>query len=185
MHKLSIWTIIIFVVLSFFPKTLIAWDRQKYSELINSYREKDNQLRLALGERIYDKTFNRIFDSIVVGLPDVGLTAKNIEKSSGYIYVEGKYAMPPEELKILGDEMVKEIKDFTGYKYNFSGYADPDIKVSIYVVQFTDRQTKVKIKITAEPPNLYPPTLESIYKGVWHSIERQIFLDENLDGDKK
>jgi len=173
----------IFVVLSIFPKTLIAWDAEKYNELCSTYSERNNRLHLSLGERVYDKSFNRVFDAIVIGLPDVGLTVKNMEKSSGYISGEGKYTMPLNEYMKMNDEMFQEIKDVSGRKFTITGYDYPDLNISISLIPFANYQTKVKIRITAKYPWVYPPFLESTYRGIWRTIERQVFLDENLDGN--
>lgn len=186
-YKPALWITILFIALSFFPKSLIAWDREKFEELEKSHTERNNRLHLALGERVYDKTFNRVFDAIIIGLPDTGYTVKNMEKSSGYIFAEGKYEMPLDKFVDLINELNQSVKDATGAKpdnkpdYN----RRPIDAVSIYILQLTNQQTKVKIRIKPPDPRTYPPYLEETYKGVWRAIERQVFLDENLDGDNK
>lgn len=186
-YRPAFWITIIFVVLSFFPKSLIAWDREKFKELINSYIERNNRLNLALGERVYDKTFNRIFDAIVIGLTDTGYTVKNMEKSSGYIFAEGKYEMPPDAFVSLINELNQEVKEATGADPHNDPIYDrrPIDAVTISILPFSNHQTKVKIRIKPPVPNTYPPYLEETYKGVWRAIERQVFLDENLDGNDK
>ncbi len=179
--------IILIVILSIFPETLFAADAEKYSELMNSYIDRNNRSHLALGERVYDKTFNRIFDAIIIGMPDTGYTVKNMEKSSGYIFAEGKYEMPPDQFIRMVEEMRQEIRNVSGFKIkNDIIYEAREVDaVSISLLSFGNQQTKVKIRIKTDAPNTYPPYLEEIYKSVWRAIERQVFLDENLDGNDK
>ncbi len=186
-YRPALWITIIFVVLSFFPKSVMGWDREKYQELQNSYIERNNRLNLALGERVYDKSFNRIFDAIIIGMPDTGYTVKNMEKSSGYIFAEGKYEMPPDQFIRMVEEMRQEIRNVSGFKIkNDIIYEAREVDaVSISLLSFGNQQTKVKIRIKTDAPNTYPPYLEEIYKSVWRAIERQVFLDENLDGNDK
>ncbi len=48
----------------------------------HSQREK---LTLALGDRVFDKDFNRVFDSLTVALASMEARVNNMERQSGYI----------------------------------------------------------------------------------------------------
>lgn len=162
----------------------MAYDYEKYNELVLSYIEKNNRIHLALGERVLDKKFDQVFNAMIIGLPDVGLTVKNMEKSSGYIFAEGKLTMPMDEYMKLVNDQFQEIREYSGRKFTFETYEFIDVKVSIYLFRINDRQTKVKVRITSDLSGIiYPPWLERAYNGIWRSVERQVFLDENLDGN--
>lgn len=183
-YSAFIVTIFLLFVLFFPQNNIMAYDYEKYNELVLSYIEKNNRIHLALGERVLDKKFDQVFNAMIIGLPDVGLTVKNMEKSSGYIFSEGKLTMPMDEYMKLVNDQFQEIREYSGRKFTFETYEFLDVKVSIYLFRINDRQTKVKARIICDRSGIiYPPWLERAYNGIWRSVERQVFLDENLDGN--
>ena len=48
------------------------------------YGERE-KITLAMGDRVFDKEFDRVFDSVTVALATLGANVNNMERQSGYI----------------------------------------------------------------------------------------------------
>lgn len=149
------------------------------------------QITQTLGDRIFDKDFNRVFDSLTVALASMGMTVDNMERQSGYIAAHGQL-LPPERDKQLRSSEVTAWCRANGYdpsllerrgKYNI----DPDMArgmmrfsttLTISLVKQSEKQTKVKLRFNGV---YYPETLEESYKAAWPGIDKQIFIDKGTD----
>jgi hypothetical protein len=153
-------------------------------------REKITQ---AMGDRVFDKKFDRVFDSITVAMANLGTHVENMERQSGYISARGNL-LPPEQTKQLRREYLVEYCKLNGYDVSLldkkGDQYDMDVDVAggmmsnmmtgltISLVKQADNQTKVKLRFAN---TYYPRLLEEYYKVVWPALDKQIFLDKNLD----
>jgi hypothetical protein len=153
-------------------------------------REKITQ---AMGDRVFDKKFDRVFDSIIVAMANLGVHVENMERQSGYISARGNL-LPPDQTKQLRREYLVEYCKLNGYdvslldKKGDQFEIDVDVTggmmanmmtgLTISLVKQGDNQTKVKLRFAN---TYYPRLLEEYYKVVWPALDKQIFLDKNLD----
>ena len=154
-----------------------------------SQREQTTQ---ALGDHVFDKDFNRVFDSLTIALASMGMTVGNMERQSGYIAAHGQL-LPPELAKQLRSEELTAWCRANGYdpslleqrgKYGI----DPDMAggmmqrfgatLTISLVRQSEKQTKVKLRFNGI---YYPRTLEESYKALWPALDKQIFMDKGTD----
>ena len=155
------------------------------------YRQRED-ITLAMGDRVFDKNFDRVFDSLIIAIANLGAHVGNMERQSGYISVSGTL-LSPEIFSQLRHEGLVEYCQYYGYdpdllqrkgEYNI----DPDMTggmianmmqaMTITVVKEGENQTKVKLRFA----NVYYPRLiEEYYKAVWPALDKQIFMDKNLD----
>jgi len=61
----------------------------------------------ATGERVFDKSFDRVFDSLTVAVASLGAHVDNMERQSGYISARGTL-LPPELTKSLRHQSLVE-----------------------------------------------------------------------------
>jgi hypothetical protein len=149
------------------------------------------QITQSMGDRVFDKDFNRVFDSLTVAIAGMGMTVDNMERQSGYIAARGQL-LPPERAKQLRTEEMTAWCRAKGYdpsllenrgKYDM---IDPEMfgmqqrggTLTISLVKQTEKQTKVKLRFNGV---YYPPTLEEFYKAIWPGLDKQIFLDKGTD----
>ena len=160
---------------------------------IPAWYTQREKLTLALGDRIFDKPFDRVFDSVTVALANLGSNVNNMERQSGYITCQAPRLDPQREEQLRKAAMVDFAKA-NGYDPKLlekSGPYDIDIEsmaggkfarmgqqMTISLVRQGPTQTKVKIRFSNVD---YPRELEEYYKTVWPAIDKQIFLDRNLD----
>jgi hypothetical protein len=156
------------------------------------YKQRE-QITLAMGDRVFDKSFDRVFDSITVAMANLGTHVENMERQSGYISARGNL-LPPDQAKQLRREYLVEYCKLNGYdvslldrKGKYDMGVDPDMMggmtnmmtgLTISLAKQGDNQTKVKLRFAN---TYYPRLLEEYYKVVWPALDKQIFLDKNLD----
>jgi hypothetical protein len=155
----------------------------------HSQREQTTQ---ALGDRVFDKDFSRVFDSLTVALASMGMTVDNMERQSGYIAARGQ-PLPPELAKQLRFEELTAWCMANGYDPSLLEHRgkfdiDPDMPsgvmqkfgttLTISLVKQSDKQTKVKLRFNGI---YYPRTLEESYKALWPALDKQIFLDKGTE----
>ncbi len=155
------------------------------------YNQRE-QITKALGDRVFDKDFNRVFDSLTVALASMGMTVDNMERQSGYIAAHGQI-LPPERAKQLRSEELTSWCKTNGYDPSLveikrGDMIDPDMgsgmmgkfgtTLTISLVKQLEKQTKVKLRFNGV---YYPGTLEESYKSVWPGIDKQIFIDKGTD----
>lgn len=152
------------------------------------YKQR-GQIVQAKGDRIFDKDFEQVFDSLTVALATLGVHVENMERQSGYISARGNL-LPPEQTKQLRHDQLVEWCNLTGNdadllevkgKYNM----DPDMMggmmekmmtgLTISLVKKSEQQTEIKLRFSGL---YYPKKLEECYNVVWPAIDKQIFLDK-------
>jgi hypothetical protein len=151
-------------------------------------REK---ITLATGDRVFDKEFERVFDSLTIALASMEANVNNMERSSGYI-TTGLPRLNPERAEQLKKAKLVDYCKHNGYDPSllekkspyemdvdaFSGISMKQQAMTISLVRQSPTQTKVKIRFSNVN---YPPELQEYYKVVWPAIDKQIFLDRAID----
>jgi hypothetical protein len=154
-----------------------------------AWHDQREKMALALGDRQFDKGFDRVFDSMEIALASLGCRVQNMERASGYITASIP-ELPPEQLQTLQKDGTRQYAVTKGYKADIvdrkSGFdVDPNAMMGRYTSGLTlsmvkqgPEMTKVKLRFD----NVYYPTLvEEYYTVVWHAVDKQMFLDKALD----
>lgn len=156
------------------------------------WHEQREKMALALGDRQFDKGFDRVFDSMIIALATLGCRVQNMERVSGYI-TSSIPELPPAQLQTLQKEGTKQYAVSKGYPptiLDHKGGAydidfDPNAMMSrqmagltLTMVKQGTEATKVKLRFD----NVYYPALtDEYYKIVWQAVDKQMFLDKGLD----
>ena len=155
----------------------------------HAQREK---MALAVGDRVFDKGFERVFDSMITTLATLGCRVNNMERVSGYI-TASLPELPPEQKDALRKEALAQYAQAKGYPPSVlqrQGPYDIDFDMgammernggaglTLSMVKQGARQTKVKLRFDGA---YYPRQVEELYKKVWAEVDRQMFLDKALD----
>lgn len=167
----------------------------------DAWQEQRQQIGQAQGDRDFDKDFARVFDSLTLAVSTLELKVNNMVRESGYIAASG-IALPPSQAKAMRPEIVREWcringydasvldKDFKtkevgrfGKMMNFSDmtgrYEKTQRGLTFQLVKLGDSRTRVKLRFSEV---YYPPELENYYKLVWPAVDKQIFIDQNIEG---
>lgn len=150
------------------------------------------QITQALGDRVFDKDFNRVFDSLTVALASMGMTVDNMERQSGYIAAHGQLLSPERAKQLCSEELTAWCKanrydpSLLEFRRGDMIYLDMGsgmmqkfgTTLTISLVKQSEKQTKVKLRFNGV---YYPGTLEESYKAVWLGIDKQIFIDKGTD----
>jgi hypothetical protein len=154
----------------------------------HSEREKITQ---SMGDKIFDKDFDRVFDSLTIALGTLEANVNNMERQSGYI-TSAVPRLSPERSQQLSKDSMRAYASAKGYDpslietkgpyevdlESMSSFSRMNQAMTISLVKQSPTQTKVKIRFS----NInYPPELIEYYKTVWPAIDKQIFLDRNVD----
>jgi hypothetical protein len=156
----------------------------------HAQREK---MALALGDRTFDKRFERVFDSLTVALATLGSRVNNMERVSGYI-TASLPPLQPEKADAMQRDGLRQYAVAKGYPATVvdrsAGAFDFDVGSStgmmsrgmagltVSLVRQSARQTKVKLRFDNVH---YPVLVDEYYKTVWAAIDKQMFLDQALD----
>jgi hypothetical protein len=152
------------------------------------------QVTQAKGDHVFDKGFARVFDSVTVALPGMGMTVGNMERESGYIAAHGDLLPPERSKQLRADErrawclandfdpslLEKQGEndiDFEAYLDMFAG-RPPVMTLTILLTRQSEQQTKVKMRFSGV---YYPGALEEYYETVWRAIDKQIFINTATD----
>jgi hypothetical protein len=164
------------------------------SALFSQWAQENERQNQALGERVYDKDFDVVFSAVVTSFSDIGFAVKNMERQSGYILAEGPNPVPESQLRPLAQRMCDELNKVSSTKW-VPRLGNETKSATITVVRLGDHKTKLKMRIAnteiraaanaTRHYQTYPPSLEAEYQSMWRALEKQIFLDENLDNLKK
>lgn len=73
----------------------------------DAWHDQRQKLALATGDRVFDKDFARVFDSLVQAVASLEIKVNNMERQSGYIAASG-ITLPPAEGKAMGHEAINE-----------------------------------------------------------------------------
>jgi hypothetical protein len=166
-------------------------------EMMNSpdlpaWHEQREKMALAIGDRQFDKSFDRVFDSMTVALATLGCRVNNMERASGYITASIP-ELPPAQLQALHAEGARQYAVAKGYPADvfdkkggrFDTFVDPSNLMSRYMSGLTLSMVKqgpelTKIKLRFD--NVYYPGLvDQYYSTVWQAVDKQMFLDKGLD----
>ena len=170
----------------------------------DAWHEQRQKISLATGDRIFDKDFGRVYDSLVLAVSTLELKVNNMERTSGYIQATG-IALLPTESKTMKHDAIRDwciqkgfdpaipdkqmadpqmesmsttMADFAG-----SGFGGQSVKaqkgLTFQLVKMGDTQTKVKLRFSDV---FYPAEMEAYYKLVWQAVDKQIFVDKNVEG---
>ena len=168
------------------------WQQLMKQPDLPPWHEQRRKITQALGDKVFDKNFNEVFDAITVALGSMEVKVDNMEKESGYLGATGAI-LPPQLADRLRHECLVQYCRYHGYDPslldNKEGFGiDPAAMgsmmergmtgLTISVVRQGDTQTKVKLRFKGI---VYPRTLEESYQAVWPEIDKQIFLDRHLD----
>ena len=172
------------------------------------WHEQRQKIVMAQGDRVFDKSFNRIFDSMTVALATLECQVQNMERASGYITATLP-ALPPQQRDQLRAESLRTYAEAKGYsprlldpprrKVEVAGrqpipVVDVDDLfdlegtlgmmerniggVTLSLVRQGEKQTKVKLRFDKV---YYPSQVQEFYRMVWAAVDKQIFLDQALD----
>ena len=152
----------------------------------HAQREK---MAMAVGDRVFDKGFDRVFDSMITTLASLGCRVNNMERASGYI-TSSLPQLPPEQQEGLRTEALAQYAQAKGYPPSVlqKGQFDFDMGammerqggagLTLSMVKQNPRQTKVKLRFDGI---YYPRQVEELYGKVWSEVDKQMFLDKALD----
>lgn len=170
----------------------------------DAWYEQRQKISLATGDRVFDKDFGRVYDSLVLAVSTLELKVNNMERTSGYIQATG-IALLPTESKTMKHDAIRDwciqkgfdpaipdkqmsnpqtetmsttMADFAG-----TGFGGQSVKaqkgLTFQLVKMGDNQTKVKLRFSDV---FYPAEMEAYYKHVWQAVDKQIFIDKNVEG---
>ena len=164
----------------------------------DAWYEQRQKMVPALGDRIFDMDFGRVFDSLVLAVSTLELDVSNMERASGYIQATG-ISLPPTEAKAMTREAMDAWCKDKGFdssvldrEYNDKqgAWVTTEVsalgkkektprKLTFQLVKMGADQTKVKLRFNGV---YYPPEVEAYYKLVWQAVDKQIFVDKNIEG---
>jgi hypothetical protein len=181
-----------------FDPKIMAAKQQLMQDLINNpdlpaWHEQREKMALAVGDRVFDKGFDRVFDSMITALATLGCRVTNMERTSHYITASIPQ-LPPEQDEALRNEGLAQYVQAKGYPPGVlikQGPYDIDptmgqsmmnrmggAGLTLSMVQQGPNQTKVKLRFDNV---FYPHKVEDLYKTVWATVDKQMFLDKALD----
>ncbi len=155
----------------------------------HAQREK---MALAVGDRVFDRSFERVFDSMTVALATLGSRVNNMERVSGYITASIP-DLGPAKLGAMRQDAMRQYAVAKGYPPSAAekggGLFDMDADIgssmtrhmsglTLSLVRQGARQTKVKLRFDNV---FYPALVNEYYKVVWAGVDKQMFLDQSLD----
>jgi hypothetical protein len=180
-------------MLGFNPADMMA--RQKLmSDLqtepdLPAWHDQREKMALAIGDRVFDKSFDRTFDSMIIALANLGCRVNNMERVSGYI-TSSLPELPPELSEQLKKQALAEYAQAKGYpasvleanspfNVNLPGAMTEKMTagVTLTMTKQGSEQTRVKLRFNNV---YYPRTVEELYKRVWDAVDKQIFLDRTV-----
>lgn len=182
-------------------------ERQKISSKFNNdpdtdaWHDQRQKIAAALGDREFDQDFNRVFDSLTQALSELELKIGNMERQSGYLSASG-ITLPPSDAKAMRRESVNEWCKLNGFDsrvldrplktaemQRMSDMVDIDGMMARYektaktltfqIVRMGDEKAKVKLRFSDV---YYPGEVEAYYKIVWAAVDKQIFVDQTVEG---
>ncbi len=154
---------------------------------VTEWRVQRDKIAEALGDRVFDKPFARVFDSLTIALGGMGARVATMERQSGFISVTGaRSLLPQDQIQQLVHQCYVDYCLANNFDYahaeNIDKQVSPangyDASMTISLVKQTPKQTKVKVRFAGV---YYPPMLEELYKAIWPSLDKQIFMDQGTD----
>jgi len=165
--------------------------KQAYDDLQVAWKQENERIALAQGERVLSKDFDQVYSAFITALSELGMSVKNTERQSGYIYAEGKSILPADEHAAICEQMRAEIRQSVGINSSCLGDKPGEtLSQTITVtIQKFNKQTKVKLRLNVEGSSphgvagsiQYPPFHTAKLKAIWNKVDQQLFLNEHLD----
>jgi len=158
-----------------------------------AWHDQRQKITMAVGDRVFDKSFDEVYEGMIIALATLGSRVNNMDRTSGYI--TGSIPdLGPERTQQLQQESLAEYARIKGYPDSVlqsQGPRDVNLGASqgmmsrmggsgltLTMVRQSARQTKVKLRFD----NVYYPTTEQeLYRNVWTAVDKQMFLDKALD----
>lgn len=160
----------------------------KNPDLPEWYAQRE-KMALAIGDRSFDKGFDRVFDSMVTALANLGCRVSNMERASGYLTATSP-SLPPALSESLKKDALAQYAQVKSYPPSVlaetAGIPDMGAMsersgaggLTLSMVKQGAAQTKVKLRFDT---TFYPPRQQALYKLVWAEVDKQMFLDKALD----
>ena len=192
---------------SMMQKQRLMQDVMKNPDL-PEWHEQRQKIVFAQGDRVFDKRFDRVFDSMTVALATLECKVMNMERASGYIAATLP-ELPPDQRDGLRADALRSYAASKGYPPGLLDRKKPEAKrrtatvtdmgdldelvdiestlgvmgqhmggVTLSLVRQGDKQTKVKLRFDKV---YYPEQVVEYYRVVWAAVDKQIFLDQSLD----
>lgn len=160
---------------------------------LTAWHEQREKMALAVGDRTFERSFERVFDSMTVALATLGSRVNNMERASGYITASIP-DLGPARTSALQREGLRQYAVAKGYAPTIverkgdgfgldvgatSGMMSRGMAgLTLSLVRQGTRQTKVKLRFDNV---FYPALVNEYYKTVWAAVDKQMFLDQSLD----
>ena len=157
------------------------------------HAQREN-MALAIGDRSFDKPFDRVFDSMTVALSTLGSRVNNMERSSGYITASIP-SLGPTQTASMHKAAIRQYATAKGYpaslldrsaddrfQLDVEGSSSMMMRSMAGMTLSLVRQGKIRTKVKLRFDNVYYPELVAeYYKLVWTAVDKQMFLDQSLD----
>ena len=174
-------------------KMNFSQELMKNPDLAEWYSQRE-KMALAVGDRVFDKGFERVFESMITALASLGCRVNNIERNSGFITASLPQLSPGQQ-ESLKNEARTQYAQIKGYPPSVLQKGGPmgidmDMDMSgmmergggagltLSMVKQGARQTKVKLRFDGI---YYPRQVDELYRKVWAEVDKQMFLDKALD----
>ena len=174
-------------------KMSFSQEIMKNPDLAEWYSQRE-KMALAVGDRVFDKGFDRVFESMITALASLGCRVNNIERNSGFITASLPQLSPGQQ-ESLKNEARTQYAQIKGYPPSVLQKGGPmgidmDMDMSgmmersggagltLSMVKQGTRQTKVKLRFDGI---YYPRQVDELYRKVWAEVDKQMFLDKALD----
>ena len=157
-----------------------------------AWHSQREQMAVAVGDRVFDKGFERTFESMITALATLGCRVNNIERNSGFI-TASLPQLPPAQQDALQTESRASYAQIKGYSPAVLQKAGPmgfdmdfgsmmerggGAGLTLSMVKQGPRLTKVKLRFDGV---FYPRQIDALYQKVWAEVDKQMFLDKALD----
>lgn len=174
-------------------KMNFSQDIMKNPDLPDWYSQRE-KMALAVGDRVFDKGFERVFESMITALASLGCRVNNIERNSGYITASLPQLSPDQQASLRNESRTQyaQIRGYPASVLQKGGPMGIDMDMdmgsmmergggaglTLSMLKQGARQTKVKLRFDGV---YYPRQVDELYRKVWAEVDRQMFLDKALD----
>lgn len=167
----------------------------------DAWHDQRQKITQALGDRVFDKDFSRVFDSLMLAVSTMELKVSNMERQSGFIAASG-ITLSPAEMTAMRREAVNDwcrqnnfdplpldqpfktstyqnMSDSMDFSGMMAQYDKIQKGLTFQLLKMGESQTKVKLRFSDV---YYPGEVETYYKLVWQAVDKQVFVDQNIEG---
>jgi hypothetical protein len=158
-----------------------------------AWHDQRQKIMMAVGDRVFDKSFDEVYEGMIIALATLGSRVNNMDRTSGYITGSIPDLGPERNLQLQQESLAEyaRIKGYPDSVVQSQGPRDVNLSatqgmmsrmggsgLTLTMVRQSARQTKVKLRFD----NVYYPTTEQeLYRNVWTAVDKQMFLDKALD----